>query len=101
MEPKRAGPVPLVVLYLGGEGFKYPFGDSVYYYPPLPPQKNETLTARFREGYIYLRNRGRKGGRNYILSRPYVISVSFLVGRAVVELLEVLRVTLLFVFQAL
>ncbi len=31
-EPKRAGPtVPLVVIYLAGEGFKYPFGDSVEY----------------------------------------------------------------------
>jgi len=37
------------------------------------------------------------------LSRPYVISfgwVSFLVGKAVVELRQVLRLTLLFVFQA-
>jgi len=34
-EPKRAGPVPLVVLYLAGEGKKYPFGDSVYYYPKM------------------------------------------------------------------
>ena len=34
-EPKRAGPVPLVVLYLAGEGFKYPFGDSVFYYPKM------------------------------------------------------------------
>lgn len=34
-EPKRAGPVPLVVLYLAGEGFKYPFGDEVEYYPKM------------------------------------------------------------------
>ena len=31
-EPKRAGPVPLVILYLGGEELKYPFGDEVAYY---------------------------------------------------------------------
>ncbi|GFS28498.1 hypothetical protein Acr_00g0002150 [Actinidia rufa] len=40
-EPKRAGPVPLVVLYHAGEGFKYPFGEKV---------KNDQTTLTARKG---------------------------------------------------
>lgn len=42
----------------------------------IPP--TATLTARFREGYIYLRNRGRKGGRNSLFYSPYQTLCNFL-----------------------
>ena len=69
-EPKRAGPVPLVVRR---RRKKVPIRGFSFLLP-----QNETLTARFREGYIYLRNRERKGGRNYILYSPFQTLCNFL-----------------------